>query len=227
MAVFNVEIDIPPILCEVPESVQRGDTLRKPVGPVRGAEVRRDLEPLELWLQNDIYDARDGIRAIDRRGAVLEHFDSLDHSKRQRRQIDKWTLAVVGERIRRHPMPIDQHERRIERQPAQRYAARAAGECAAEVLRQRAAVVGRQCADDVSNRELAALFDLRGVDHLHRRGRLNVSAPNVGSGDDDGHEGIAGLRAALLCVDICGVYYAQREREPQYAGGAGGKPRLS
>ena len=38
-------------------------------------------------LQDDVDHAGDGVRAIDRRGAVLQHFDPLDHCRRHGRQV--------------------------------------------------------------------------------------------------------------------------------------------
>src|SRR5258707_14793065 len=70
--------------------------------------IRRHLQARELFLGDDIDDAGDGIRAIDRRGAVFEHFHLIDDSERQRADVDEGPLAIVRQGIGGHAMSIDQ-----------------------------------------------------------------------------------------------------------------------
>ncbi len=45
------------------------------VEPAAGVE----LQPFEVLLGDDVYDAADGVSAVHRRCAVAEHFNPIDH----------------------------------------------------------------------------------------------------------------------------------------------------
>ena len=66
-----------------------------------------DREALEAAPRSEIDHARDRVRAIRRRSAVLQHFDSLDGSERQQIHVD--TQKRDGRR--RQAAAVEQHER--------------------------------------------------------------------------------------------------------------------
>src|SRR5581483_3940799 len=51
------------------------------------ADITTDLDTIELLLGDDVHHSRDGIRAIDRGGAVFEDFDAIDDRQRNRVEI--------------------------------------------------------------------------------------------------------------------------------------------
>ena len=91
-------------------------------------------------------------------------------------------------------MPVDQHQRRVEREAAQRHAAGATGQGPAEILRERAAVICRNSADDISDRVFPALLDFLGTDDLHRRGSLGSGKSQVRARHHDGFKLIVARR---------------------------------
>ena len=69
-----------------------------------------ELYALEMVVHDEVDDARDGIRAVDRRRAAGQHFDALD--QRRRNGVD------VGRPHRRaargNALAVDQHQRAVE-----------------------------------------------------------------------------------------------------------------
>ncbi|MDQ6639659.1 MAG: hypothetical protein M3Z15_08345 [Pseudomonadota bacterium] len=119
---------------------------------IGGLEHRAD----EVLPEDDVDDAGDGIRAVDRRGAVLQHFDSLDRLERNLVQVDVGALRIVGEHRRRDATAVDEDQGRVGAEAAQRDARRGgAGEAAAVGKRYRALAVGRERLQVFSDRALA------------------------------------------------------------------------
>ena len=51
------------------------------------AKTRSGLEAVIVFLQDDIDDTADGIRAVNGRGSVLEDFDAVNHRRRDRIEV--------------------------------------------------------------------------------------------------------------------------------------------
>src|SRR3546814_10217500 len=73
-----------------------------------GAEPRALLESLRVALQDDVGDAGDRIRPIDRRSAVRNDLASVDRAQRDRRDVDALSRRAIGQ-----PAPIEQRARRV------------------------------------------------------------------------------------------------------------------
>ena len=76
------------------------------------AAVRGKLDAFELLLGVDVDDARDRIRTVDRRSAVLQHFDVIDDADRGRVEIGRGRYAARGRLV--HPADaVDQDQRAL------------------------------------------------------------------------------------------------------------------
>src|SRR3546814_12684507 len=78
------------------------------------AETRARLESLIVALQDDVGDAGDRIRPIDRRSAVRNDLESVDRAQRDRRDVDALSRRAIGQ-----PVPIEQRARRVAAETAQ------------------------------------------------------------------------------------------------------------
>ena len=77
-------------------------------GPGRDAVVGSDLPTVVVLLEDDVDHTTDGVRAIDGRGAVLQHLDALDGCRRDEFRSTNW----------RRPWTLRGRSRRDGRQPA-------------------------------------------------------------------------------------------------------------
>jgi len=176
--VLDVEEHVLPVGVQIAESVNRTDAVGLPAALVGPPRLRADAATLVRLLQNDINDTGDRIGSIQGRGAVLHHLDVLDGSKRQRRQVHEAALAIVPQRIGRHPLAIDQHQRCTHRQAAQRDAAGSCRKRPRKALRQSALIVGGDAVKHLGYGGVSGLLHLVCRDHLHRARRLSVGAPD-------------------------------------------------
>lgn len=138
-----------------------------------GAEVAAELHTVELAAQDEIDHTADGVGAIDRRGAVAEHFDALDHAGRNRVDV------VVGQ-----TNTVDQHQRAFVAQAAQRNGRRTG---AAAVVGVRVGGVASdrwQLLQQVADRGLAGGGDLFLADRDHRVGGFGIHAAQTRAGND-------------------------------------------
>jgi len=175
----------------------------------------------EVVAQDDVDHAGDGIRAIDGRGAVLQHLHPLDRVHRDHAEVGEHLLAIVGQAVGRHAAAIEQHQGRCRAEAAQRDAGAAAGEAGAEALGDGAGAVAGQGLQVLADGGLAGAVDLLAGDHLHRRSGLGGDPWDVGTGDGDAVE-VGGLfiRSALRECGRGGD--GQRGRDQQQAREAGG-----
>src|SRR3546814_7363959 len=98
------------------------------ISALRNAALDAAGEPLELALGDDVDHARDRIRTVGRRGAVAHHLNLIDDVVGDRVEVDEVARAVIGQRIICHAHAIEQHQRRVGAEAAQRYRRGAAGE---------------------------------------------------------------------------------------------------
>jgi len=156
--------------------------------------LKRDLQAILLGLGDDVDDARDRIRSVDRGSAVLQHLDALDGGLRDRVEIHR-----AGHTRRRRGVHeahrVDHHQRALGLEVAQ-IDLGGAGTDAAAILRiaeiARAVVLGieaaagtRQALQHVGDRGKARLVDIRLVHERDRRGLIESVVADARSGDDD------------------------------------------
>jgi hypothetical protein len=63
------------------------------------ADAARRLDAAEVAPHDDVHDAGDRVRAVDRRGAVLQDLDPLDRARRNGVQVDEGVLQVLREAV--------------------------------------------------------------------------------------------------------------------------------
>ena len=90
-------------------------------GPARLgiAALDADHPAAEVLSQNEVDDTSDCIAAVDRRGAVPEHFDPVDRRQRNDMQIDA-DSRVVAEGVVGHAAPVQEDQGRPRAEAAQR-----------------------------------------------------------------------------------------------------------
>ena len=124
LAIFGVEDDVVAVLDEIAEAMRQRDARLVAVVLGRLAVRRLGDGADEILLEDDVDDAGDRVGAVDRRGAILQHFDPLDHFKRNLVQVDKAALRVVGEHRRRDAATVEKNEGGVRAQAAERDAGR-------------------------------------------------------------------------------------------------------
>ncbi len=95
------------------------DALAGAAAVLVAAEGHVDRRAVDLLLQIEVHHARDGVRAVDGRGAAAQHLDAVDHAQRDRRGVGEGALAVVGQREIGDAAAVDQHQRMVGAQAAQ------------------------------------------------------------------------------------------------------------
>ena len=147
---------------------QRGAVLLG-VAVAGNARVAFQGQAFEVLAQDDVDDAGDGVRAVGRRGAILENLDALDDLHRHGGQVGKALLAVIGARERRHAPAIEQHQGRGGAQAAQRDRRGTGGKAVAEACRQGTGAIGRQRLQVFGDGGLARFHQVIAGDDLYRR----------------------------------------------------------
>jgi hypothetical protein len=133
------------------------------------------------------------IRAIERRGAVLEHFDSFDRRNRDRIDVDEVGRDALGERADGDPAAVHEHERRVgtEATQADRRGTIGRGVLVVAARRESAIAVGRQLFHELLQVGEARLFNAGAIDGVDRIRVAEVrSAGNTRAGD---HHRFGGL----------------------------------
>src|SRR5258706_13172056 len=67
------------------------------------------FKTLIIVARHEVDDASDGVRPVNRGGAIRQHLDACDGAGRQNAGIWQWLLLTS----QRKAMPIDQHERAV------------------------------------------------------------------------------------------------------------------
>ena len=129
---LEVQKDVVLVLVDVTEAGRNGAALLDAVA-IAGAAIRcLQHHALEVFLQDDVDDAGDGIGAVDRRAAVLQDFDSFHRFERDHVQVGEDLLAVVSQAVRRHPATVHEHQGRGSAEATQRDARGTRREAVAE-----------------------------------------------------------------------------------------------
>ena len=185
---------------------------------VAGAE----LQTLEILAGDDVGDARYRVRAIDGRGAVLQHLQSLGRHHRQGVQIDDGVRqTAAGEAVIGHAPPVQQHQGVLLRQAAQADARRAGRPAAVLSLVRAVAGIGRDRAQQVRRGRLARALQLLAADHLDRVEAFGVGAPDVGAGHDHVRHGVRSLsfRGVFRRLGVRHGAEARARKKRQYGQG--------
>ncbi len=180
------------------------------------AVLRRSRPALLVRLGDDVHDAGDCVRTVDRRRAVLQDFDALDHAFRNGVEVDRGRNAA-GRGAGNVAQAIDQHEGPARAQVAQVDFRRSGADAAAvrrvaEVariveLRVGAAARARQALEHVVDRAQTGLGDVLLVKEHARRVEVERVAADARPGDDDVALGRGGCRAGR---GLAGVRRRQR-----------------
>ena len=145
------------------------------------AAVDARLHAIEVAPGDQVDDAGDRIRAVQRRRAVLQYLDALDHCRRYLRNV----LQAAGGNAQ--PLAVDQHQRAVGAEVAQvdvRAAHRLTRGQGRRAADRRAAGAG-DVLQDIGDRIEALLLDVLARDHQDRRRSLHVDLADARSGDFD------------------------------------------
>ena len=135
---------------------------------------------------DEVDDAGDRIRAVQRRRAVGQHLDALDRRDRDAIEVDG--VRRAGQRLpaeRRQPPPVEQHQRAVLAEVVDRDAGESEALGTDRTRFDRRAHDGRQVLDEIGSRRVAAALDRLALDHLHRQRRLGIDAADRRARDLD------------------------------------------
>ncbi|VUM09787.1 hypothetical protein PGKDCPLP_02872 [Stenotrophomonas maltophilia] len=187
---LQAEEDVVAIGVQITQAADELQVLLVQAALVGAAEAAADLGAFEVLPGDDVDHTGHGVGAVDRRGAILEHFDAFDRDQRKRVEIDKGVGQATGrEAVVGQATAIEQHQRVLLRQATQADAGRAGGPAVVGGFVAGVAGVRRDRAQHIGHGGLAGLFQLLAADHLHRVGGLGIGALDVGTGDAHGGQG--------------------------------------
>ena len=106
LTVLAVQDDVVSVRIEIAEAVGQRDARLVAITLIGDAVGGLGHRADEVLLQDDVDDAGDGVRAVDRGRAVLDDVDVIDHLKRNLVQVDVAALRIVGEHadVMRRPL---------------------------------------------------------------------------------------------------------------------------
>ena len=185
MVPIDGHIHVVTVATQVTHTPNAGAMLGGAVAVLSRASLHREFRTHVGFFQFDVDHTRDGIRAVHRRGAVLEYLDGIHRVERDGGHVDEAPFAVVAQGIGNHTFAVDQGQRVAHRQTAQGDAGRTGGESLAETLVQSSRAVCREIAQHVRDLRIARVLQvLRGND-LHGTRRFRVRALDQGSRHHD------------------------------------------
>ncbi|MNU73635.1 hypothetical protein D3C71_631210 [compost metagenome] len=170
------------------------------------ADIDAGFATVEVLAGDDVDHAGDGVRAVQRRGAIGQHFHAFDDRRRNRGQVGVTAGADA------HAAAVDQHQAAFRAEVAQ------ADIHAAEIARgaQRGRTAQARCAgcsdvlQDVGNVDVALLLDVGAVECHHRLRGLDTGLADARAGDLDAVE-VGGGIAGFLCESGRGAAGGQRD----------------
>ncbi len=201
VAVVGVEAekDVVTVAVQIADPADEFGTLRVHAALIGGTAAEAQFGALKILPGDDIDHASHRVGAVHRRGAILEHFDALHCHQRQRVEIDEGVAqAIGGKAVIGQAATVEQDQRVLLRQSAQADARRAGRPAVVGGFIGGVAGVGRDGTQRVGHGDLAGLLQLLAVDHLHRVWAFAVAALDVGTGDADGSQGLAGGGCCLV-----------------------------
>ena len=152
---------------------------------LREADASVEVGAVELLLQDDVDDAGDRVRAVQRRLAARQDVDPLDQRHRYAADAREGVGAVVERRVVRHGQPVDQVLHVAGREAEHRQGLRALREASRELRALRG--TGRECAllQRIGDRRETTHLQVFGRDGRERRGGLFLWHRDQRAGDDD------------------------------------------
>ena len=183
MRIFAVQRDVAAAVGEV-QAVHRRDILV-------GAEARpgcrrlpRTWKPVEIAAQDEVDDARDGVRTVNGRIAAGHDVDALDQIVRDRVDVRRHRVVQdVGGDV---AAAVDQHQGALRAEAAQIEQVEA-GDADAEagILLGEGAAQLRQVVQRLTDVGVALLEDALAADRRDRNRRFEVRTADARAGDDD------------------------------------------
>ena len=153
-----------------------------PVTLVGAAVITGHFSTLVVLAQDDIDNARDGVRPIDRGGAVLEYLDSLHRTQGDTVQVDERIVDVLCETVLGYAPSVEKDKHGILSETAHVQPGRARCKRVREFLVERRAAVLRQLAQHFRHGGSACGLDRFTVYDQYGRRSLDVDAFDVGTG---------------------------------------------
>nr|GEZ41350.1 hypothetical protein [Tanacetum cinerariifolium] len=188
---------------------------------------------------DEVDDTANGVRAIQRRCAVAQHFDAVDGGERNHVQVDGTAIgrADAGQGVVGQTAAVEQDQRLVGTDAAHVGVGRAAGRGADRACAVHHRLTAGDALDHLFGGGHALLFQLFGAQNGHRHCGFRVSPTHRGAGDfhafelgggrHRGHRGggrygsvIArrGIGSAIRAVSTIGRAHADRQGANQRAG---------
>src|SRR5690606_2531748 len=142
------------------------------------AVVARNLNALEVLLQDEVDDARDRVRTVNGRTAAGHHVHALDQSRRNSVEVNNLLLVVSNVAA-----AIDQNQRAGFTQTTQVNGGNAVAGVIGSAGQRRNHL--RQFIQHIFHVGCAGEAEFLGADNRNRAGRLEVRTRNTRTGDDN------------------------------------------
>jgi hypothetical protein len=204
LAISERAHDVEAVAVQVAEAAGAGEAVDVAAARLGLVHERLQVHAGEVLARDEVDHAAHRVRAVDRRGAVLQHLDALDGGERDLVQVD----GAAVQAMRGDAPAVQQHEGRIR-------------SLAAQVGRARAVVAARRARDHVGvAREVVEAVRVGGELHHQLLGRLDARALDVLARDDlDGQRalGLDALDVAARDLDALAGLRDLRERRRRHA----------
>ena len=183
--------DVPAVLVDITDAARGRAAVDGAAAQFGDVGETAEVKPLEIILEDEVDDAADGIGAVDRRRAVLEHFDALDGGHGDLVDVDRAAVEAVG----RDSSTVQQHEGRRRALTAKVGGGRAVVAAlgaedhirvACEIVE--AVAVADEIADELLRAVDALATQVFGGDDLQRHGAVRDLPTDAGPRDDHGLE---------------------------------------
>ncbi len=197
---------------------QRRPALTGPIAGIGDTVIGAELGALVVLAHDEVDDAADGVGTVHRGRAVLQHFDSLDHGRRNRVDV----RCALG-RILHHAVPVDQDQGALDAEAAQRNRGGAVTTTIVDLRVGGLAGDRRSLLHQIAQRDCTALGDGLAIDREDRVGRLDVDATDARTRDDDRLELLGLLVTGGIGGGVAGVLREGRDRNSGSSHGAHSK----
>ena len=181
----------------------------------------RSLKAVQVRAGDDVHNAGDGVRTIDRRSTVLQDFDALDHGLRDDVQVDGLNLAARTSRA--DATAVQQDQGPLGTQAAQRHrvdAAAAFGHEAGQLVVQLIGARGdRRLLEQFGGIDHAFQGRLFAGDHLNGRGRREFVTTQARTGDDN----VLYLFTFFIFILVGRLLLSERRCRHRQSGDEGGR----
>ena len=149
-----------------------------------GAALAADLKALIMVLEDEVDDARDGVRAVNGRVAAGDDVDAVDEVGRDGVDVGATPLPSTSPPTWRRPLTRTSVRSGPKTAKVEQVQARGAEEPGRVGLGERACDRG-QLGELVADRDVAGLEEFLTADRRHRQGRIEVRTPDARARDRD------------------------------------------